>query len=147
MTFLIPRKLPSLNEYINACRRNAYAGATFKKNVENKIIDDIRVAVNDNSVRPIGEKTVILNIDFYEKTKKRDADNIQSATKYILDAMQKAGILINDSRKYVKQIYHNIYDSDRDFVIVHIYDEQKENNKENGDKNEKNDKSETKKSS
>ena len=33
----IPFKLPSLNQYINECRKNRYAGATMKKNVEKDI--------------------------------------------------------------------------------------------------------------
>ena len=31
----IPFRLPSLNQYINECRKNRYAGASMKKNVEN----------------------------------------------------------------------------------------------------------------
>lgn len=36
-TYYIPLKLPSLNEYINACRSNRYAGANMKKETEAKI--------------------------------------------------------------------------------------------------------------
>ena len=35
--FIVYDKLPSLNEYINACRRNPFVGASFKKKVD-KII-------------------------------------------------------------------------------------------------------------
>lgn len=35
--FMINAKLPSLNEYINACRRNKYQGAKFKRDVEEVI--------------------------------------------------------------------------------------------------------------
>lgn len=31
----IELKLPSLNEYINACRKNRYAGASMKTKIEN----------------------------------------------------------------------------------------------------------------
>ena len=33
----IPFRLPSLNQYINECRKNKYAGANMKKNVEKDI--------------------------------------------------------------------------------------------------------------
>ena len=32
--FVIEAKLPSLNDYINACRINRFAGAKFKRDVE-----------------------------------------------------------------------------------------------------------------
>ena len=34
ITVEIPFRLPSLNQYINECRRNRYAGAKMKKDVE-----------------------------------------------------------------------------------------------------------------
>ena len=37
MVIEIPEKLPSLNEYINACRSNRYAGAKMKREVEDTI--------------------------------------------------------------------------------------------------------------
>lgn len=33
----IPLKLPSLNQYINECRKNRFAGANMKKNIEKDI--------------------------------------------------------------------------------------------------------------
>lgn len=63
---------------------------------------------------------VTIDIKWHERTKKRDVDNIQSAQKLILDALQKQGILINDSRRYVRQIYHEIIDDDADYVEVII---------------------------
>jgi Holliday junction resolvase RusA-like endonuclease len=71
------------------------------------------------------EKPCEIFIEWHEKTKRRDVDNIQSAQKFILDALQQHNIIKNDSRKYVKQIHHTVIDDKRDFVIVRI--EEREN--------------------
>lgn len=37
MKLEIPYKLPSLNQYINECRKNRYAGATMKAEIERNL--------------------------------------------------------------------------------------------------------------
>jgi Holliday junction resolvase RusA-like endonuclease len=117
--FVIDDKLPSLNDYINVCRRNKYNGAKFKKDVENLIAIYIRNAKIKKILTPT-DKPVIVHFEWHEKTKRRDADNIASAKKYILDAMQKAGIIPNDNRKYVKGFTDVIIDDKKDYVVVKI---------------------------
>ena len=117
--FVIDDKLPSLNDYINVCRRNKYNGAKFKKDVENLILIYIRNATVKKILTPT-DKPVIVHFEWHEKTKRRDADNIASAKKYILDAMQKAGIIPNDNRKYVKGFTDVIIDDKKDYVVVKI---------------------------
>jgi Holliday junction resolvase RusA-like endonuclease len=123
--FWIYRQLPSLNEYIEQCRRNKYAGANFKTKIENAICADIRAALEQGILRPVGEKACELAITYFEKTRKRDVDNIQSANKFILDAMRKEHIIINDSQKYVKQVHCLIDYSDNDHVLVEIKEHKK----------------------
>ena len=64
--------------------------------------------------------TVMVRFEWHEKTKKRDADNIASAKKFILDALVKMKVLPDDSRKYVKGFYDKIVDDKEDFVIVEL---------------------------
>lgn len=116
-TFEIDDKLPSLNEVISANRSNPYRGAKLKKEVQGLIGIYIRQAKIRNHLRHI-EKPVIVDIEWHERTKKRDADNIQSSQKFILDALVECGILTDDSRQYVKQINHVIMDDKRNRVIV-----------------------------
>lgn len=117
--FTINYKLPSLNEYVASCRSNAYMGAKFKKEVEEVIGWSIRQALASKTLqKPKG--AVILNIEWHEKTKRRDADNIASAKKFILDALVKTGVLEDDSRKYVKGFYDKIIDDKKDFVKVEL---------------------------
>lgn len=61
-----------------------------------------------------------MRFEWHERTKKRDADNIASAKKFILDALVKNGVLEDDSRKYVKGFYDTIIDDNEDFVIVEL---------------------------
>lgn len=117
--FIIDDRLPSLNDYIDACRSNKHKGATFKKEVENIISIYIRNAKIRKKVK-VTDKPIIVHFEWHEKTMRRDADNIASAKKFILDAMQKSGIIPNDNRKYVKGFTDNIIDDTKDFVVVKI---------------------------
>lgn len=90
----IPFRLPSLNEYINECRRNKFSAAKMKKKVEN----DISWYINK---LPIYKKPIKIHFLWIEENKKRDLDNVCFAKKFILDSMVKAGKLENDNRNYV----------------------------------------------
>ena len=119
--FTINRQLPSLNDYQKACRSHWSKGNKFKQEVEEDIGWYIRNAVIKGRLTPVTEQVDIL-IVWYEKTAKRDTDNIQSATKFILDAMKKGDIIKDDSRKYVGQIYHQVKDGAvKDCVEVYLY--------------------------
>lgn len=65
---------------------------------------------------------VMLRFEWHERTKKRDADNIASAKKFILDALVKMRVLPDDSRKFVKGFTDVIVDDKEDFVIVELVD-------------------------
>lgn len=90
----IPLKLPSLNEYINACRKNAYAGAKMKKQTQEDIMWFVKKL-------PKFDKPISIHFHWVEGNRKRDYDNIASAKKFILDAMVKCGKLKDDNRNFV----------------------------------------------
>lgn len=117
--FTINAKLPSLNDYIGACRANKYKGATFKRDVEEVIIWAIKQAQAKGTLKPTDKPCEII-MDFYEKTKRRDVDNIQSSQKFILDAMVQQKVIPNDTQHYVKNIFHTINESDKNFVVVRL---------------------------
>lgn len=117
--FKIEAKLPSMNEYVRSCRANKYSGAEFKRSIEALIGYSITRGISRGMLKPI-DKPCEIHIYWHEATRRRDADNIQSAQKFILDALQHYGIIKNDSRKYVKQIHHMICDNTEDFVIVNL---------------------------
>lgn len=111
--------MPSLNDTLRYNRTNAYKGARFKKEVEEVIGWSIRNALTSKNLQRV-TTPVIIKMHWHEKTKRRDVDNIQSAQKFILDALVNHGILLDDSRKYVKQIYHEIIDDKTDYVEVEL---------------------------
>lgn len=90
----IPMRLPSLNTYINECRRNRYAGAKFKANLESEIAVFL-------SGLPRIEKPIKITFLWVEENRRRDLDNLCYSKKFILDAMVKSGVISNDNRKHV----------------------------------------------
>lgn len=104
--FLIGERLPSLNEYIDVCRYNKHQAATFKRRVDNTISFYIKTQLKGVQI----EKPVIVHLFFVEENKKRDIDNVYSASKYILDALVKTKVLKNDNPKHVIDIkYYHAY--------------------------------------
>lgn len=94
MRYEINMKLPSLNEYIRACRSNKYVGAKFKKQIE----EDISWFLLN---MPKYDKPIKIHFHWIEGNKRRDLDNICFAKKFILDTMVKMGKLKDDNRNYV----------------------------------------------
>lgn len=113
ITCNIDLKLPSLNEYINACRRNRYVGAKMKANVE----QDIAFFINK---LPVFEKPIKIHFHWIEESKKRDFDNVSFSKKFILDAMVKCGKLKDDNRKYVNGFADTFSYGDKAGVVLEI---------------------------
>lgn len=109
----IPLKLPSLNDYINECRKNKYAGANMKKNVENEI------ALYINRL-PRFDRAIKINFTWVESSKKRDLDNICFAKKFILDALVKCEKMKNDNKNYVLGFTDNFKYDKQNKVILNI---------------------------
>ena len=114
---IIEGRLIGLNEYINMNRTHKNKGSNAKKNEESLINTYIMVS----RLKPIEKYPIKLDIKWYEKDKRRDVDNITFAVKFILDALVKKGILIDDSRKYVTSISHDVLvDKKRPRIEVEI---------------------------
>lgn len=91
----LPLILPGLNEVTAANRSHWSKGAKLKREAEEAIMDELR----PQKILPIGRCHI--EILFMEKNKRRDKDNVMSAQKFILDALQKYGILKKDNNQYV----------------------------------------------
>lgn len=91
----IPYRFPSLNEYVNECRKNRYAGAKMKRQIQ----EDISWFI---AKLPRFSNPVKIEFLWIEENKRRDLDNIAFAKKFILDALVEQGKLKDDNRNYVR---------------------------------------------
>lgn len=82
-TFIIPGRLPSLNDLIHAMNHNRYTGAKMKREAETLVAYAARAA----HMKPLSGAFRI-SVTWYEPNNRRDRDNITSGVKYILDALQ-----------------------------------------------------------
>lgn len=114
----IPMKLPSLNDYIDDCRSNRYAGANTKKKLEN----DLAIFINK---LPKFNNPIKIHFLWVEGNKKRDLDNVCFAKKFILDTMVKCGKLKDDNRKFVTGFTDDFIYSNETKVILKIEEVEK----------------------
>lgn len=113
--FTIPGTLPTLNEYIKAERTNKFIAAKLKKDVQNYI-----AAYLPELEEPISEH-VYVYFTWVRPDARTDKDNVAFSKKYILDAMQRGGVIGRDSWRlctpYDKGFYVNKADP-RTVVLV-----------------------------
>lgn len=96
MILIIKGQLPSLNDYTSACRSHHIVGARMKKDAEAMI----SAYIMSQHLKAV-HGTVYIIFTWYEKTEKRDPDNVAFAKKFILDALVSNQIIDGDSRKYI----------------------------------------------
>lgn len=112
--FIINSRLPSLNDYIDQCRFNKYTAAKFKKKIDNLIVAEIYQQLRGVHIT----KPVIVTLHFVEENRKRDVDNVYSASKYILDALVKTKVLENDNPKHVVDITYTLGYEKKSYIVV-----------------------------
>ena len=114
---IIPMKLPSLNEYISACkiqRGNWNKGNQMKQDTQAEMVYYLRKLPRFD--KPIRIKFIWQS----EKNDRRDLDNICFAKKFILDALQQCGRLTNDNRKHVTGFTDDFIYGEQYAVILEI---------------------------
>lgn len=89
----IPGTLPTLNEYVNKERTNRFAAAKVKKDTQ----EYIRSFIPFGS--PQFKGSVVVYFRWVRPDMRSDKDNVAFAKKFILDALQEAGIIEKDSWK------------------------------------------------
>ena len=97
MTISIPGELTDLNKYIDAERSNRYVAAKIKRHDTSYVAWQAKVA----KAPKVTSYPVIISFVWYTKDARIDCDNICFARKFILDGLVEAGVLENDSRKFV----------------------------------------------
>lgn len=114
-TFTINTKLPTLNDYTNSNRTHWGAGAGLKKKATQAAAEACAGVIIPD------DKQVILHYDWYVSTR-HDLDNIAFAQKFVQDGMVEAGVIKNDSPKYIIGFTHEFHkcDKEKDKVIISI---------------------------
>ena len=114
-------RLPGLNEYIDACRKNRFAAAKLKRESEDLIIWGIRSQLKGICY----DKKIFIEYHWFEKNKKRDPSNVAGAgIKFIEDAMIKAGTINNDGWNNIAGFTSYFYiDAQNPRIEVKIYSE------------------------
>lgn len=118
MVFEIPGRLPGLNEIIDAAKqgKGKYQPYALMKEKYTEMIAWIAKKL------PSYEK-VALVITWYEPNSRRDPDNIMAGQKFILDALVHAGVIPNDSQRYIQGILHRFrVDKQNPRIEVEIVD-------------------------
>ena len=93
----IKGRLPGLNEYIDACRRNPFHGAKMKKDAEEAVFWSAKTTIRGKIPTPCR-----MRYTWYEANKKRDMDNVSSfGRKVIQDALVKGKYLPGDGWAYI----------------------------------------------
>lgn len=95
--FIVPGRLPGLNEYTTACRTNPHKGAKMKREAQERVEYAIIHAQHRGELPRRFRPPIWIEYTFYEPNKRRDKDNIASfAHKVIQDALVHLGLLDND---------------------------------------------------
>ncbi len=95
--FRIPGRLEGLNNLILADRTCRFKGAKLNKDGTKLCAWAIRAA----KLKPVEHYPVTIWIRWTEPNSRRDPDNVASAKKFVLDGLQAAGIIQNDSMKQI----------------------------------------------
>jgi hypothetical protein len=119
--FSIDTRLPGMNEIIDAATRFRRRGskriplyADMKSHSTNIVMWSIKAeGITGPIPSPYG-----VTIIWQESTRRRDIDNIQAATKFVLDGLVKAGVVAGDGPDHCVTITHVVRYAGRDRVTV-----------------------------
>lgn len=99
MKLTILGRFPGMNEFMAAMNRNRYVGARMKKKWTDLVAWEVKAAGLGRLDQPV---TVLFR--WVEKDRRRDRDNVAAAKKFILDGLVVAGVLPNDTAKWVRGV-------------------------------------------
>ena len=92
---VIPGRMPGLNDYVDAERANRFAAAKMKKQQTE------RAGIAAVERMPSFNGRVEITFTWVEENRRRDMDNVAFAKKFILDGLVRAGVIRDDTPRYV----------------------------------------------
>ena len=63
---------------------------------------------------------VVISLEWHERNRRRDFDNVTFGVKFILDALQRMDILISDDSRHVVGIHHDVIHDGQSYIVVTI---------------------------
>lgn len=123
MKIILNTSFITLNEYIDAERKNKFMAANMKKFHTEKVQ---LLAMEQKFKLP--EKKHNIKITWYKPNSRSDHDNISFAIKFVLDGLILAKAMKSDSPKYIGNIYHEFeVDKTRNYIscAVEFFDVEK----------------------
>lgn len=97
--FTVRGTMPGLNEYIRAERANRYAASKMKRAQTERVALAAAAQGMPGFTCPVE-----VTITWVEPNRRRDVDNVAFAKKFVLDGMVRAGVIPDDSPRYVSAI-------------------------------------------
>lgn len=103
--FTIKGEITDLNTYIKALNSSRWGGNSIKQTETDRVAWEARVA----RMSPVLKYPVRICYRWYSPDQRKDTDNVAFAKKFINDGLVVAGVLENDSRKYVAGFVDEFY--------------------------------------
>lgn len=113
--FTIPGELIDLNTYIRVERGNKFKAAALKKDMTDIVAWTVKSVYGSQQVKTIFS----LEVHWFVKDARKDPDNISFAKKFILDGMQVAGLIPNDTMRHVKG-FQDIFSIDKENPRIEV---------------------------
>jgi len=115
LEFFIPGEFTTLNQFIAAANSHRNAAARIKRD------ETRRVTIAARGIPPVTKYPVDLHFVWYRRNKKSDPDNVDFAIKFVLDGLQIAGVIKQDTWACIgKRTHESAVDRDNPGVSISI---------------------------
>jgi hypothetical protein len=115
MKLIIQGRMTDANQFIAAVAVNRYAGGSIKKRETEKVAWLCKEQKLVSTKNPVD-----LIFNWYCKNKKKDKDNIAFAKKFIIDGLQMAGVIQNDTWALINGFTDKFYLDENERIEVEI---------------------------
>jgi len=114
--------MPDLNTLINAMKGHYQAYAKEKRRWTERTAWLCRA----EAIAPV-QQPVVVEFDWYSKNRRRDPDNLRIGSKFVLDGLVKAGVLPDDSQRWIVGFQDRFHvDKDLPRVVVRLVPQEDE---------------------
>jgi len=104
LKIIIKGELPDLNTHLSAINHNRFIGAKMKKEATELVVWIAKKYVTRKLLPPYH-----ITFNWYCKDKRKDPDNIIYAKKFILDGLQVAGVIPQDTWNTISGFTDNLF--------------------------------------